>query len=142
MRLERNLLVKPNNHTIPMDTLFKTEFDAMQLRAFTINVDNGWWNNRDLLMQSNIPSATQNVALACLNLVNSEVAEASEAVRRHPITDWGKHRIKDTLVRELAGTVIRCMDFAQRFSLPLSEAIIEELENNKTRGQLHGGKSA
>ena len=44
--------------------------------------------------------------------------------------------------RELAGTVIRCMDIAERFDLRLAEAIVEEIKANAERGFRHGGKAA
>ena len=51
-------------------------------------------------------------------------------------------RTRITLIRELAGTVVRCMDLAGRLNLPLGDAIIEELKANSSRGYMHGGKAA
>jgi hypothetical protein len=114
----------------------------MQDEAHTINCRNGWWDARDKMLDSAMAGATQTVVIACLGLVTSEVAEAMEAARKHDPETWRDAQTKDTLVRELAGTVVRCMDLAGRFSLPLADAIVEELKANAGRGYMHGGKSA
>lgn len=121
---------------------FEVSFNDAQKRAFEINVANGFWVDRDGIMSSAMPGATCNVALACLALIGSEVSEGVEAVRKHPQSTWSDADTKDTLVRELAGTVIRCMDMAERFNLPLARAIIVEIEANAKRGFMHGGKAA
>jgi len=115
---------------------------AIAKEAWRINEANGWWDARRAIMRSELPAATQHVVIACLGLVTSEVAEAMEAVRKHPPESWGDPKTKDTLVRELAGCVIRCMDLAVELRLPLGEAIAEELWANVTRGHKHGGKAA
>lgn len=121
---------------------FSIVFADVQAEAFTINCDNGWWDARDKIMESGMVGAVPTVVIGCLGLVTSEVAEAMEAARKHDPETWRDAQSKDTLVRELAGTVVRCMDLAERLHLPLADAIIEELKANAGRGYMHGGKSA
>ena len=110
--------------------------------AHRINVENGWWSDRDMMMASGMPNAVPLVITGVLGLVGTEVSEAVEAVRKQLQEAWGDAKTKDTLVRELAGTVVRCMDLAERLNLPLAEAIVEEIKANAERGFRHGGKAA
>lgn len=121
---------------------FIDSFKMMQWAAHTINKDNGWWVDRDKIIESGMPGALQVVVISLLGLGSTELSEGIEAVRKHHPAEWGKHQIKDTLVRELAGCVVRCMDASERLGLPLAEAIISELEHNAGRGFMHGGKAA
>lgn len=121
---------------------FVVVFNNVQAQAFTVNCQNGFWDSRNKLIESGMVGSVETVALSCLALVTSEVAEAMEAVRKHDLKTWGDADTKDTLVRELAGTVIRCMDLSERFNLPLAQAIVREIEANAKRGYMHGGKAA
>ena len=67
----------------------------------------------------------------CIALIHSEASEALEAIRKGDI---------DNLLEELADIVIRVMDFAGNYSLPLSEAILKKHEVNKARPYKHGKK--
>lgn len=109
--------------------------------AYQVNVSNGWWVDRNAFIEAS-PNVTPLVAIGCLGLVHTEVSEAIEAVRKHDPATWADAKTKDTLVRELAGTIVRCMDLAERFNLPLAEAIVEEIKANAERGYRHGGKAA
>lgn len=121
---------------------FKTAFRLASRGAHAVNNRNGWWADRDMLMASGMPNAVPMVVIGCLGLVTSEAAEAMEAARKQPMEAWSDAKTKDTLVREIAGTVVRCMDLATRFDLPLAEAIVEEIKANAERGFRHGGKAA
>lgn len=125
-----------------VDNHFVYNFDAIQERSFSINCKNGWWEERNKIIESGMSGAVPIVAVSCLGLVTSEVAEAMEAVRKHNHATWSDAQTKDTFVRELAGTVVRCMDTAARFKLPLAQAILEEITLNASRGYKHGGKAA
>ncbi len=130
----------------PMNEPFIEQFSAMQRKAYTINVGNGWWEDRNQLMET-APKSLQSaqevqIILATLGLAATEISEAIEAVRKHHKSTWSDASTKDTLVRELAGTVVRLMDIAERWNLPLAEALIEELKHNSERGYRHGGKAA
>jgi len=122
-------------------TDFIQAFQKAQSGAYQINVENGWWDDRNTLIETS-PNATPLVVIGCLGLVHTEVSEAIEAVRKHDFATWGNTKAKDTLVRELAGTIVRCMDLAERFYMPLAEAIVEEIKANAERGFRHGGKAA
>jgi NTP pyrophosphatase (non-canonical NTP hydrolase) len=117
-------------------------FHLAQRGAFDINTLNGWWDDRNRIMMSGANNAMPIVVTGCLGLVATEVSEAIEAVRKHDPSTWADANTKDTLVRELAGTVVRCMDLAERLGLPLAEAIVEEIKANAERGYRHGGKAA
>jgi hypothetical protein len=121
---------------------FVEAFDALQAFTHYVNVSNGFWDARREIVQSKMPAAEVNVIIACLGLVTSEVAEAMEAARKHKPETWKDADTKDTLVRELAGTVIRCMDLAEELGLPLARAIVVETSANANRGYMHGGKAA
>ena len=117
-------------------------FRKAQSDAFDVNAANGWWGDRNAIIRSEMPGALSIVVIGCLGLVHSEVSEAIEAVRKHDPATWGDAQTKDTLVRELAGTIVRCMDLAERFNLPLADAIVAEIKANAERGYRHGGKAA
>lgn len=117
-------------------------FQLAQRGAFDINTLNGWWDDRNTIMESRLPGVVPMVAIGCLGLVGTEVSEAIEAVRKHDRSTWSDAKTKDTLVRELASTIVRCMDLAERFEMPLAEAIVEEIKANAERGFRHGGKAA
>lgn len=117
-------------------------FQLAQRGAFDINTLNGWWDDRNGILESKLPGAVPTVITGCLGLVATEVSEAIEAVRKHDPATWADANTKDTLVRELAGTIIRCMDLAERLELPLAEAIVVEIKANAERGYKHGGKAA
>ncbi len=121
---------------------FIQAFGKASRGAYQVNVANGWWEDRNAIMASGMPSVVPLVVIGCLGLVQSEASEAIEAARKQPQGAWGDYLTKDTLVRELAGTVVRCMDLATRFDLPLAEAIVEEIKANAERGYKHGGKAA
>ena len=121
---------------------FIQAFGKASRGAYQINVANGWWDDRNAIIASGMPSVVPLVVIGCIGLVQSEASEAIEAARKHPMEAWSDAKTKDTLVRELADTIVRCMDLAERFDLPLAEAIVEEIKANAERGFRHGGKAA
>lgn len=139
-----NLKMKPEQHDIG-ELQFMNWFNWMQLAAYAVNVRNGWWSERnqicDILESNNIDN-TPHMLIECLGLAGTELSEAIEAVRKHDPKTWGDASSKDTLVRELAGCIVRIMDIASHEGLPLAEAIIQEVRHNETRGHMHGGKRA
>lgn len=117
-------------------------FNHLSREAWMVNESNGWWNDRRAIIRSKVKGALHHVVIACLGLAITELAEAIEAVRKHDRETWGDAKTKDTLVRELAGCIIRCMDTAEELGLPLGEAIRAEIDANAARGFRHGGKAA
>jgi len=82
-----------------------------------------------------------NVVGLRLALIHSEVSEALEAARKdYPASE----KIPDigNFEEELADTVIRCMDLANRMGISLGEAIVKKVAYNRTRPYMHGGKKA
>lgn len=116
-----------------------------QDKAYSINVINGWWEKRlrmhAILKEHGIDNSPNQIIELC-GLIDSEIAEAMEAARKHKSETWADPNTKDTLVRELAGAVVRIMDLCEHYKLPLGEAFIAELNHNSGRGYMHGGKAA
>jgi len=128
-----------------MNSEFVEQFNFVQADAFRVNLTNGWWAERAAIRsicQREGIDFRPHLAIELLGLIHTEPSEAIEAARKHPPEKWGDHTTKDTLVRELAGTVVRIMDMAEYFGLPLAQAIEAEIEANRTRGYMHGGKAA
>jgi hypothetical protein len=123
-------------------TRFCLEFNRVQASAHDINRRNGWWDDRSAYLDSGLPNAHANTVCALVGLAHTELSEAIEAARKHPQDTWSDSKTKDTMVRELAGTIVRVMDLAHAFRLPLGQAIVEELKANAARGFRHGGKAA
>lgn len=128
-----------------INSKFAIEFEAKQSDAHSVNLANGWWEERceiDLLCHRNNIEYWPHLAIELIGLHHTELSEAVEAARKHPIQSWGDHTTKDTMVRELAGAVVRIMDMSEYFGLPLAKAIEAEIESNRGRGYMHGGKKA
>ena len=120
-------------------------FNWAQEKAFAVNVRNGWWDERNricVLLEAHGIDNGPHMLIECIGLAHSELSEAVEAVRKHDPKTWGDASNKDTLVRELAGCIVRIMDIASHERLPLAEAIIQEVRHNATRGKMHGGNRA
>lgn len=128
-----------------MNSEFVEQFELVQADAHRVNVQNGWWEERekiDCWCASYGVDYGPHLAIELIGLAHTELSEAVEAARKHDPKTWGDHTTKDTMVRELAGTVVRIMDMAEYFGLPLAKAIEGEIEANRTRGYKHGGKKA
>ena len=124
---------------------FVKEFDFVQELAFGVNIQNGWWEERNRISSLCAEAGIEydhHLAIELLGLVGTEISEAIEAARKHARSTWGDHATKDTMVRECAGAIVRLMDLCGRFELPLGQAILAEIEANSQRGHMHGGKKA
>lgn len=126
-------------------TRFIEQFSLVQSVAHDVNLKNGWWDQRLNISRAcghvdidNRP----NLAIELIGLIQTEPSEAVEAARKHDLSRWSDHTKPRTMVRELAGTVVRIMDMAEYFGLPLAKAIKAEIEANRKRGYMHGGKKA
>lgn len=69
-------------------------------------------------------------------LIHSELSEALEAIRKPDLSD----KIPDFTgeEEELADAVIRILDYAAGYNLPLGAAIVAKIRYNKTRPYKHG----
>lgn len=128
-----------------MNSEFVEQFERVQAEAHRVNVDIGWWDERwrinHLCCGASI-SYGPHLAIELISLMRTELSEAVEAARKHDPKTWGDYTTKDAMVRELAGTIVRIMDMAEYFGLPLANAIEAEIEANRTRGYMHGGEKA
>jgi len=76
--------------------------------------------------------------LSRIALMHSELSECAEGIRKDLIDDHLTHRTQE--VAELADTVIRILDYAGAYNLPLGEVIVEKMAYNAGRPHLHGKK--
>ena len=133
------------NSTQELEEEFAELFSQVQFLSHTVNRENGWWNARwqalAILSNSGI-NYSPNLAIELTGVCHTELSEAVEAARKHHQHSWADAKTKDTMVRELAGTIVRIMDMAEHFKLPIGKAIIEEIKANSQRGFMHGGKKA
>lgn len=124
---------------------FVLQFGLTQSEAFRVNVENGWWAERSMIRsicQREGIDFRPHLAIELTGLHQTELSEAIEAARKHDPETWKDHTRPHTMVREFAGAVIRIMDTCEYFGLPLAQAIEAEIEANRTRGYMHGGKAA
>lgn len=125
---------------------FIESIDLIQDWAHAVNRYNGFWEDRDKLLQLAQDHGLGDkmliqLVLANIALIHTEPSEGAEAVRKQPAKSW-RETDKDTLASELAGAVVRIMDLSAALNLPLGEAIVAEITRNESRGYMHGGKAA
>ena len=122
--------------------LVRDAIEMLQDACYATSLKSGFWNEylemRDSLTgqpsRQNYLFVTN--TLAKLDLIHSEVSEATEAVRK-PGPD--KHCPEFTnLEGELADIVIRVMDLAGALYMDLGDAVLEKMRHNTTRPFKHG----
>jgi NTP pyrophosphatase (non-canonical NTP hydrolase) len=109
------------------NTEFTESFEALQAEVHETAVNKGWWE-------------TDREHGTLLMLMVGELAEAMEAARKGNPPDSYLPQF-DAITVELADTVIRIMDYAERYNLRVAEAIVAKAEYNKSRPHRHGGKA-
>lgn len=136
----------PPNWKELFDKAFIDQFQRIQKQVHASAVEKGWWDDykaiRDCLK---IADASHNLQIAFklawimskLNLVTSEIGEATEGLRTGNSPD-DKIPQFTSVVAELADVIIRLMDLAEEENWPLAEAIIAKINFNATREYKHG----
>lgn len=74
-----------------------------------------------------------------LDLTHSELGEATEAIRTGAMDDKVPEFTGEAA--EIADAIIRLMDYAVGYNVPVAEALVAKMGFNKTRPYMHGKKS-
>lgn len=117
-----------------------TQFRAVQRRCFETAKKKGWWEKYDC------PEAElfkEEIMSSKLMLMVSELAETLEEIRKgkDPTEVYESAGGKPEGVPiELADTIIRIFDLAERHNVDLAKAIHHKMVYNERRSYKHGGK--
>lgn len=125
------------------DQLIKL-FTDLQKEAHANSFNKGFWQPHDFLVGIN-PEGQHRAGmliawkLSRIALMHSELSECLEGIRKDLPDDHLPNRSME--VCELADTVIRILDYAGAYQLPLMEVILEKMAYNGTREFMHGKKA-
>lgn len=146
-RAESNGYAKQLSSASPQLVLDKSTLEAMHSMhllmeiAAAPNILNGFWDDLFRLIRDN---QHDRALLTCvlqsrLSLILTEPCEGVEATRLPLETLYSLE--KDSLARELAGCIIRCLDMARCLNLNIGAAFLLEIARNLQRGYKHGKTS-
>lgn len=113
-------------------------FDKLQALCFDLAEAKGFHSPRSIEGVYRDSSAGERLAL-----IGSEVFEALERYRedKNPSGLYFEVDGKpEGVASEIADVVIRCLDYAGVYEIPLAEVILSKLHYNAGRPQMHGGK--
>lgn len=120
---------------------FVRSFNEMARIAHANSRNKGFWDLIDSLKDHPRFAEIEVIwKLSRHDLIHSETSEATEGVRKGLADDHLPHRSME--VTELADTVIRILDYAGAYNLPLGEVILEKMAYNTQRPFMHGNKKA
>lgn len=134
------------------DTLNLAEavLEKLQQDIHETSEKKGWWteytNLKELLDEHgetfslNSAIADDLYKFARTMLIVSELSEGIEALRCGNAPDDKLPEFEGLSV-ELADAIIRILDLAAQFDIPVIPAVIKKMQYNKTRRYKHGGKS-
>lgn len=125
---------------------FIRSFHALCKQNHKAMRDNGFWDDRDELIQSAELHGGQKLKDVAVKMVDSqirelmvsEIGEATEGARKDLMDD----HLPDvpSPVAEIADVIIRAFDWAGYHGHNLAEVIIRKMHYNKTRPHKHGKK--
>lgn len=119
--------------------MFVAGFYAMAAEAHANSRAKGFWSTIESLKDHPKWAEIEVIWKASrIALFHSEASEMLEGVRKDLPDDHLPHRSME--VAELADIVIRILDYAGAYNLPLAEVIIEKMNYNSTRPFMHGDK--
>lgn len=131
-----------------LEALERFEVDAairhLQALVYSSAVAAGWHDPKVIEGVMREPSAAERVAL-----IHEECTELLQHARDGrpaggsvwtPAVGTSNEPKPDSAGFELADIVIRCLDYAGRYEIPLGELIIEKMRYNRTRAHRHGGR--
>ncbi len=119
---------------------FIRAFAILANKAHANSAAHGFWSLPDE-MKTHPRAAEFEVMwkLSRIALMHSEASEALEGIRKDLKDDHLPHRSME--VAELADVVIRILDYAGAYDLPLAEVILEKMQYNAGRPHLHGKRA-
>lgn len=112
-----------------LDLNFIAAFKTVQQRVHENSVSHGFWDGEITNIEES--KATK------IALMHSELSETLEAVRKPDQKDKHLPHVHPEAV-ELADAVIRIMDYAEKFNIPVADAIILKADFNESRPRKHG----
>jgi NTP pyrophosphatase (non-canonical NTP hydrolase) len=111
---------------------FIAAFSSLSYRAHQNSVNHGFWavDNPDGVIHK----------LSRIALMHEELSECVHGLRKDLKDDHLPNRSMEVV--ELADTIIRIMDYANAYELPLAEVILQKMAYNEKRPFMHGDNKA
>lgn len=118
--------------------IIQQAFDILGTRIHDINEDKGFWKIRRKIIEEFGEEGETVVKLSVHQLINTEVSEMSEGVRKDSYDDHlPQERSEDV---EAADTFIRLLDYCYGFDIDVVTMIIKKIDYNVERPYMHGKK--